>query len=76
MKLNTRIDNLSKENITIICFQYFLCSLYQLLSVPSIILIALIEMHGNQSQYSYLRIPWTEEPGGLQSIGSQRVRPD
>ena len=20
------------------------------------------------------RIPWTEEPGGLQSIGSQRVR--
>ena len=22
------------------------------------------------------RIPWTEEPGGLQSTGSQRVRPD
>ena len=22
------------------------------------------------------RIPWTEEPGGLQSIGSQRVRHD
>ena len=22
------------------------------------------------------RIPWTEEPGGLQSIGSQRVRLD
>ena len=21
-------------------------------------------------------IPWTEEPGGLQSIGSHRVRPD
>ena len=20
------------------------------------------------------RIPWTEEPGGLQSIGSQRIR--
>ena len=20
--------------------------------------------------------PWTEEPGGLQSVGSQRVRPD
>jgi len=20
------------------------------------------------------RIPWTEEPGGLQSVGSQRVR--
>ena len=22
------------------------------------------------------RIPWTEEPGGLQSIGLQRIRPD
>ena len=22
------------------------------------------------------RIPWTEEPGGLQSIGSQRIRND
>ena len=22
------------------------------------------------------RIPWTEEPGGLESIGSHRVRPD
>ena len=22
------------------------------------------------------RIPWTEEPGGLQSLGSQRVRHD
>ena len=22
------------------------------------------------------RIPWTEEPGGLQSVGSQRVSPD
>ena len=22
------------------------------------------------------RIPWTEEPGGLQSMGSQRVRQD
>ena len=22
------------------------------------------------------RVPWTEEPDGLQSIGSQRVRPD
>ena len=22
------------------------------------------------------RIPWTEEPGGLQSVESQRVRPD
>ena len=22
------------------------------------------------------RVPWTEEPGGLQFMGSQRVRPD
>ena len=27
------------------------------------------EGHGNPLQYS----PWTEEPGGLQSMGSQRV---
>ena len=27
--------------------------------------------HGNPLQYSCLRIPWTEEPGGLQSMGSQ-----
>ena len=29
--------------------------------------------HGNPLQYSCWRIPWTEEPGGLQSKGSQRV---
>jgi len=31
---------------------------------------------GIATQYSILacRIPWTEEPGGLQSMGSQRVR--
>ena len=29
--------------------------------------------HGNPLQYSCLRIPWTEEPGGLQSMGLQRV---
>ena len=29
--------------------------------------------NGNSFQYSYLKIPWTEESGGLQSIGSQRV---
>ena len=31
--------------------------------------------HGNPLQYSW-RIPWTEEPGGLQSIGLQRVGHD
>ena len=29
--------------------------------------------HGNLLQYSCLENPWTEEPGGLQSIGLQRV---
>ena len=32
--------------------------------------------HGNPLQYTGQRIPWTEVPGGLQSIGSQRVRHD
>ena len=32
--------------------------------------------HGNPLQYSCLRISWTEEAGGLQSIGSQRVGHD
>ena len=27
------------------------------------------EGNGNPSQYSCLGIPWTEEPGGLQSMG-------
>ena len=30
--------------------------------------------YSNPLQYSCLRIPWTEEPGGLQFMGSQRVR--
>ena len=29
-----------------------------------------------QSSILAWRIPWTEEPGGLQSMGSQRVRND
>ena len=31
------------------------------------------EENGSPLQYSCLRIPWTEEPGGLQSKGSQRA---
>ena len=31
------------------------------------------EGNGNSLQYSCWKIPWTEEPGGLQSMGSQRV---
>ena len=29
--------------------------------------------NGNPLQYSCLENSWTEEPGGLQSMGSQRV---
>ena len=32
--------------------------------------------HGNPLQCLAWKIPWTEEPGELQSMGSQRVRHD
>ena len=32
--------------------------------------------HGNSLQYYCLENPWTEEPGRLQSVGSQKVRHD
>ena len=32
--------------------------------------------HGNPLQHSCCRTPWTEEPGRLQSMGSQRVGHD
>ena len=32
--------------------------------------------HGNHSSILAWRIPWAEEPGGLQSMGSQRVGHD
>ena len=32
------------------------------------------EGNGNPLQYSCLENPWTEEPGGLQSMELQRVR--
>ena len=34
------------------------------------------EGNGNPLQYSCLGNPWTEKPGGLQSIGLQKVRHD
>ena len=33
------------------------------------------EMATHSSVFAW-RIPWTEKPGGLQSMGSQRVRQD
>ena len=35
----------------------------------------LLEMATHSSIHAW-KIPWTEEPGGLQSMGSQRVRHD
>ena len=32
--------------------------------------------NGNPLQYSCLKSSWTEEPGGLQSMGSQSVKHD
>ena len=34
------------------------------------------EGNSNPLQYSCLENPWTEEPGGLQSMGSQRDEHD
>ena len=34
------------------------------------------EGNGTPLQYSCWKIPWTEEPGRLQSVGSQRVGHD
>ena len=34
------------------------------------------EGNGNLLRYSCWRIPWTEAPGGLQSMASQRVEHD
>ena len=34
------------------------------------------EGNGNPLQYSYQENSWTEKPGGLQSMGLQRVRHD
>ena len=34
------------------------------------------EGNGNPLQYPSWKIPWTEEPGGLQSMGLQRVGHD
>ena len=34
------------------------------------------EGNGNPLQYLAWEISWTEEPGGLQAMGSQRVRHD
>ena len=39
-------------------------------------LIDFLALYGTPLQYSCLENPWTEEPGGLQSMGSLRVGHD
>ena len=44
------------------------------LSLFPFLLFPACNCYGNPLQYSCTKkIPWTEEPGGLQSMGSQRV---
>ena len=51
------------------------CSVGDLGSIPGLER-SLGEGTGNSLQYSCLENPWTEGPGRLQSMGSQRVRHD
>ena len=51
------------------------CNVGDLCSIPGSER-SLGEGNGNALQYSCLENPWTEESGGLQSIGSQRVGHD
>ena len=37
---------------------------------------SLVQVMATHSSILAWKIPWTEEPGGLQSIGSQRVKHD
>ena len=48
--------------------------LHELLVFQRLILCQVF--HGSPLQYSCLKIPWMEEPGSLQSMGSQRVGHD
>ena len=41
--------------------------------VSRCMLLSVGEGDGTPLQYSCLKIPWMEEPGGLQSMGSLRV---
>ena len=61
------------ENI--LCMISILLSLLRLVLWPRISSI-FGEANGNPLQYSCLEIPWTEEPGGLPSMGSHRVGHD
>ena len=46
------------------------------LGAPKYLSVHIGEGNGNPLQFLAWRIPWTEEPGGLQSMGSQRVGHD
>ena len=52
----------------------FICSVWRTEGFP--LFTALEKEVATQSSILAWEIPWTEEPGGLQSMGSQRVRRD
>ena len=58
--------------------QHFQCLLYSLSHLFQTIFLGKSpgEGNGNPLQYSCLKMQWTEEPGSLQSMGSQRVGND
>ena len=58
--------------------QHFQCLLSSLSHLFQTILLGKSpgEGNGNSLPYSCLKMPWTEEPGCLQSMGSQGVRND
>ena len=69
----------AKPNLQDVSISSLISSVWERVEIPRIC----TELHclygegnGNPLQYFAWRIPWTEEPGGLQSTGSQRVSHD
>ena len=55
-------------------FRHTLSSLAQMIeNLPEMQYLGQGEGNGNPLQYSCLESPWTEDPGGLESMGLQRV---
>ena len=68
-KAVTNLDNmLQTRNITLPTKVHLVKTM-----VFPVVMYGCGEGNGNPLQYSCLEIPWMEEPGRLQSMGSQRV---
>ena len=66
--------SLSFSSLTMICIVCFFGFIFQEMQVQSLDWEDPLEREmATQSSILAWRIPWTEEPGGLQSTGSQRV---